>query len=75
VWRAIYEENCFGLSEKFEIQSGRSANPMNGISALQEGFGHELHRGDDRDAECLEKRIYYRIISGTLMAARGGATN
>jgi len=64
VWGAIYEENCFGLNEKFEIQGGRTANPMNGISALQEGFGKELHRGDARDAECLEKRIYYRIISG-----------
>ncbi len=64
VWSAIYEENCFGLSEKFEMGgSAGTGGLLNGNSglAIQEGFG-QLKKG--REEECVEKRIYYRIISG-----------
>lgn len=78
VWGAIYEENCFGLSEKLELQPARGdemtlrsglgggggLSSPGAISALQEGFGHEMRRGKGDGEECLEKRIYYRIISG-----------
>ena len=55
VWRAIYEENCFGLSE-----AGAAAAPI-GFSKLSEGWGTEMVKQDE---ECEEKRVYYRIISG-----------
>lgn len=58
VWRAIYEENCFGLSE-----AGSAPAPI-GFSKLSEGFGTEMVRHDE---ECEEKRVYYRIISGESM--------
>jgi ERO1-like protein beta len=56
VWRSIYEENCFGLSD-FGVISGKS--PV-GIT-LPETMNEHL---DDADEQCLEKRVYYKIISG-----------
>lgn len=66
VWKAIYEENCFGLSEAGLQQAqtpGQSKfNPAPGFSALSEGLGTEMvSAGGDT---CEEKKIYYRIISG-----------
>jgi hypothetical protein len=82
VWRAIYEENCFGLTEKVGIEydaDGSLGGPGNGVTELkgglggqsswteprkQQGFGTDMRRRAARVEECLEKRIYYRIISG-----------
>jgi len=54
VWRAIYEENCFGLSE-YDIISGRSS------AGLPDTMNEHLGEGDE---QCLEKRVYYKVISG-----------
>jgi len=71
VWGAIYEENCFGLSEK--VAGGlAAAGESKGWEAsgkgagLQGGFGTEVKKTlvAKKEEECLEKRIYYRIISG-----------
>ncbi|KAJ7496038.1 hypothetical protein B0H11DRAFT_2001621 [Mycena galericulata] len=43
VWRSIYEENCFGLSE---------------VNLLT--FRNDAGEG----GQCLEKRVYYKVISG-----------
>ncbi|CCO27201.1 Endoplasmic oxidoreductin-1 [Rhizoctonia solani AG-1 IB] len=71
VWRAIYEENCFGLTET--KQSGKlgglgvpSSKPLSGV-VVPPGLASE--GGDPKTweasgATCLEKRVYYRIISG-----------
>jgi hypothetical protein len=83
VWRAIYEENCFGLTEKVGIEydadgslNGGAGSGMTQLnsglggqtslmdSRKQQGFGTDMRRGAARAEECLEKRIYYRIISG-----------
>ncbi|KAJ9094854.1 hypothetical protein QFC19_007783 [Naganishia cerealis] len=83
VWRAIYEENCFGLTEKVSIEydadgslnggAGSGMTQLKGGLAgqsssmdfrKQQGFGTDMRRGAARAEECLEKRIYYRIISG-----------
>jgi hypothetical protein len=56
VWRSIYEENCFGLSD-FGVISGKS--PV-GIT-LPDTMNEHL---DEADEQCLEKRVYYKIISG-----------
>lgn len=70
VWRAIYEENCFGLSEAAleaarsgKIPPGRSlAQPM-GLSAMQRT--DMIQEGD----LCEEKKLYYRLISGEFESA------
>nr|GAT43005.1 endoplasmic oxidoreductin-1 [Mycena chlorophos] len=60
IWRSIYEENCFGLSE-VNVISG----PTPGISVpdeLPDAFKNEDNNEDD--GQCLEKRVYYKVISG-----------
>ena len=60
VWSSIYNENCFGVSEMSRAglpleskQSTSRAEPS--LSMLDE---------TSEDAQCLEKRVYYRVISG-----------
>ena len=68
VWRAIYEEKCFGLSEA-SLESGKmasagiSSSSSNPFGRLSEGLGTEMIKADDTDM-CEEKRVYYRVISG-----------
>ncbi|KAF8578712.1 endoplasmic oxidoreductin-1 [Ramaria rubella] len=52
VWASIYEENCFGISERSLLRPISEANLL-GLDA----------RADDGHV-CEEKRVYYRIISG-----------
>lgn len=52
IWKSIYEENCFGISEfdtlgAFNTQGGL---PKGSVGASE--------------SECLEQRVYYKIISG-----------
>lgn len=76
VWEAIYRENCFSSG----IATSGSSIPHNaalfGSSAstpnkLQEQAALDLRHviqdrdaGDDNTDECLEKRVFYRVISG-----------
>ncbi|KAL4080329.1 hypothetical protein V8B97DRAFT_1931723 [Scleroderma yunnanense] len=62
VWRAIYEENCFGLSE-LNLLTGSSPAPVSLPDTLTDVLRAPVN-GDDTDDECLEKRVYYKIISG-----------
>ncbi|KAB8611398.1 hypothetical protein FH972_025903 [Carpinus fangiana] len=73
VWEAIYRENCFA---KKDVRA--SPNAMQGLSGLHSMMrDHEKHQalalgidssytGDDLelDDECLEKRVFYRVVSG-----------
>lgn len=61
VWRSIYEENCFGLSE-LNFMSGSSPAPASLPDTMLDAL-----REDNTEAtgECLEKRVYYKIVSGT----------
>lgn len=63
VWKAIYEENCFGLSELNQL-AGKSAPPVTLPYPLTDVLREPLD-SQDTDGECLEKRVYYKIISGT----------
>lgn len=63
VWRAIYEENCFGLSE-LNLLTRKSAASVTLPDTLTDVLRHPLD-GEDTDGGCLEKRVYYKIISGT----------
>jgi len=56
VWRAIYQENCFGLSEA-SWASEQSAAPLSIPNTLGKPTS-------DSEPLCLEKRIYYKVISG-----------
>jgi len=60
VWRSIYEENCFGLSE-LNLMAGKSPAPV----SLPDTMIEVLHEdGQESDPHCLEKRVYYKVISG-----------
>ena len=59
IWNSIYEENCFGLSEATLLhRTGKS--PLDQSPATT----FSLKPVPAVEAECLEKRVYYRIISG-----------
>ncbi|OAQ24880.1 endoplasmic oxidoreductin [Linnemannia elongata AG-77] len=67
VWKAIYEENCFDVSEEMTAgcqycESERSKVPKGKgqLQQLMEGIA----RNDGPEESCLEKRVYYRLISG-----------
>ncbi|KAK0212863.1 hypothetical protein DFS33DRAFT_1284975 [Desarmillaria ectypa] len=55
VWGAIYRENCFGLSES-AIKPGRPSAAVPDTLAS--------HPNEDSDNQYLEKRVYYKIVSG-----------
>lgn len=60
VWRSIYEENCFGLSE-LSLMTGKSPAPV----SLPDTMIESLHENEQvSDPHCLEKRVYYKVISG-----------
>ncbi|KAI9508229.1 endoplasmic oxidoreductin [Russula earlei] len=59
VWRAIYEENCFGESESSLSKMSRS-----GV-VLPDTMAEVLYMdGDIPQEHCLEKKVYYKVISG-----------
>ena len=61
VWRAIYEENCFGESED---SLSKMSKP--GV-VLPDTMAEVLYMdGDIPQEQCLEKRVYYKVISGGL---------
>ncbi|KIK99082.1 hypothetical protein PAXRUDRAFT_823187 [Paxillus rubicundulus Ve08.2h10] len=62
VWRAIYEENCFGLSE-LNLLTGKSAAFVTLPDTLTDVLREPID-GEDTNEDCLEKRVYYKIISG-----------
>lgn len=78
IWGSIYRENCFEshTAEEFTI-SGKALDPM-GVSSLDGGYGEAgnakeefaqvlrdpLKSGHGNQETCVEKRIFYRIISG-----------
>lgn len=62
VWRAIYEENCFGLSE-MNLLTGKSPASVSLPDTLTDVLRAPVN-GEDTNDECLEKRVYYKVISG-----------
>lgn len=59
VWRSIYEENCFGISES-TLLSG-VPQPASMPDTMADVL---LEDGEDTSGLCLEKRVYYKVISG-----------
>lgn len=77
VWNAVYQENCFVKSPAVDIQSnmpfafpGAFSKPgaANDLKNVMNRKKHELVEQKlappQFDDECLEKRVFYRVISG-----------
>ncbi|PFH53805.1 hypothetical protein AMATHDRAFT_1031 [Amanita thiersii Skay4041] len=60
IWHAIYEENCFGLAE-YNLMSAKSPAPVSLPDTLSEVL---MSDEEDHNTHCIEKRVYYKIISG-----------
>lgn len=72
VWRAIYRENCFDVPHDFSDSSrniSSSASKLEAVMMHRNNWGTENNDEKRRNAMiqesiCLEKRVFYRIISG-----------
>lgn len=67
VWDAIYKENCF--SKDIQIPSSSGTSDSFGILSAANDLRHviQAHSPSSElslDDECLEKRVFHRIISG-----------
>lgn len=65
VWDVIYRENCFSKEPSSLSSSPSSISPFQAANDLR----HVIQAGSptnelDFDDSCLEKRVFYRIISG-----------
>jgi ERO1-like protein beta len=63
VWRSIYDENCFGLSER-DLSHKEDFQPVLSVPDTISGEGG---KSGEEGGVCLEKKVYYKIISGTLI--------
>ncbi|EIM81228.1 endoplasmic oxidoreductin-1 [Stereum hirsutum FP-91666 SS1] len=63
VWTAIYEENCFGQSESELSLMSDPKKSEEGTQTIPETMT-DLLSGEEEGAQCLEKRVYYKIVSG-----------
>ncbi|KAJ5114486.1 hypothetical protein NUU61_000245 [Penicillium alfredii] len=69
VWDAIYRENCFMKPMAEELQEQSLNVPTGGLQAVSD-FRNVLQKESQRleglplDNECLEKRVFHRLISG-----------
>ncbi|KAL9101073.1 MAG: hypothetical protein Q9163_003621 [Psora crenata] len=68
VWDSIYRENCFSKDPDALSSSGKAGfqgGPYQAASDLRSIFQNNAPPNDLLlDGECLEKRVFYRIISG-----------
>ncbi|KAL9126627.1 MAG: hypothetical protein Q9217_004347 [Psora testacea] len=68
VWDSIYRENCFSRASDILPTSGKAASfgsPSQAANDLRVVFQANAPSNDiPLDDECLEKRVFYRIISG-----------
>lgn len=73
IWEAIYDENCFGIAEAdFHASIGKQESDLLTTSPFGTTPAHSsplVHRAHEVEKEtCLEKRVFYRIISGMPIA-------
>ncbi|CAH7686246.1 endoplasmic reticulum Oxidoreductin 1-domain-containing protein [Phakopsora pachyrhizi] len=59
VWRAIYEENCFDIKEQ-PMKTPFAVPPPSPFAGLESKPLEERQK----EESCLEKRVYYRLLSG-----------
>lgn len=67
IWGAIYDENCFGISEA-DFHSSIGETDLLTTSQFGTSPAHLsplVHQAHEVEKEtCLEKRVYYSVISG-----------
>ncbi|EGN99657.1 hypothetical protein SERLA73DRAFT_51799 [Serpula lacrymans var. lacrymans S7.3] len=63
VWKSIYEENCFGLSE-LNLMTGQSPSLVTLPDTMSDVLREDTAAEDESTGACLEKRVYYKIVSG-----------
>ncbi|KAJ5183723.1 hypothetical protein N7492_001339 [Penicillium capsulatum] len=69
VWDSIYRENCFMKPMADELEEQSLNVPVGGLQAVSD-FRNMLQKESKRldglplDNECLEKRVFHRLISG-----------
>ncbi|KAG9000378.1 hypothetical protein FRB94_005480 [Tulasnella sp. JGI-2019a] len=69
IWEAIYDENCFGISEAdFHASIGKGENDLLTTSPFGITPVHVsplVNQAHEVEKEtCLEKRVFYRVVSG-----------
>jgi hypothetical protein len=74
VWKSSYRENCFSKSKEGQAGAAPFSQAKQGfINVMQDKLTHEIAKDAtgnpallevDVDDECLEKRVFYRVISG-----------
>jgi len=70
VWRSIYEENCFNLyTDQSKISKSGSAlgSGLSVVKDISSSWGGVSSGGGGKESlenMCLEKRVFYRLISG-----------
>lgn len=75
VWRAVYQENCFGYSgddesaeythKGPESAQAQLANVFSGDRYAKQELGGEENRiALNKDQQCVEQRLFYRLLSG-----------
>lgn len=76
VWKAIYEENCFDvvpfLPPSRSSEAGGSGyigtsllqDTSKNVRSLMGNLGLAAPKDPQDNEQCLEKRVYYRLISG-----------
>lgn len=68
VWDAIYRENCFykPLEEIVALPEGTGHDGLDAAEGLRNSLHEKNAIGEEltRDDECLEKRIFHRVLSG-----------
>ena len=67
VWDAIYKENCFSKEPQLPASAGRAdfSHPFQAANDLRTVIQkNSLSNELELDDECLEKRVFHRIVSG-----------
>jgi ERO1-like protein beta len=66
VWDSIYRENCFSKAS-FPKSASVGSSPFGGMKGPAANELHDIFKGnaeEDLEDECLEKRVFYKVISG-----------
>jgi ERO1-like protein beta len=75
VWSSIYTDNCFGISEATIMKNPPAPAPPSfspEFSLAAPGLGlTPPKRSEDPSGQCLEKQVYYKIISGNYTPLSG----
>jgi ERO1-like protein beta len=69
VWNAIYKENCFGRTVQEEAPASNFSTWNSFVGQAASDLRSVIKSSDqgadlDLEDECLEKRVFYRVISG-----------